>query len=269
YNNSLVYAQYRQLTAARALDDMAFADFQSLVAQMAALSETAVVSLSAFGEPLLHPRFADCVREVLSYPGLSVFIETDGTLVTESLAADLARLGARRIVWVVLLDAAESSLYARLHQCDAGDFSRAVAAVGLLERHFPHRVYPQMTRMKANEPQLEQFYRHWKDKDSASAGELIIQKYNCFCGALPDEQSADLSPLERMPCWHLRRDLTILSDGSVPLCVSQATGAAVGNALTEGIAAVWERFAGPLAAQIGKDYPAACETCDEFYTFNF
>ncbi len=269
YNHDLVYVPYRQLTAAHPLDDMAFADFQSLVAQMAALSETAVVSLSAFGEPLLHPRFADCVREVLSYPGLSVFIETDGTLVTESLAADLARLDARRIVWVVLLDAAERALYARLHRCDEGDFSRAVAAVGLLERHFPHRVYPQMTRMKANEPQLEQFYRHWKDKGSASAGELIVQKYNRFCGVLPDEQSADLSPLVRMPCWHLRRDMTILSDGSVPFCVSRPAGAAAGNALSEGITAVWERFSGPLAAQVKKDYPPECETCDEFYTFNF
>ena len=270
-NHDMLYSPYRLLTERHPLDtDMAFEDFKSLVAQMAALSETAVVSLSAFGEPLLHPRFADCVREVLSYPGLSVFIETDGTLMTEPLAAELAQAGATRIDWAVLLDAADSALYARLHRCDEGDFAKAVAAVGLLEKHFPHRVYPQMTRMKANEAQLEPFYRFWKAADSPSAGELIIQKYNAFCGALGDERSADLSPLVRIPCWHLRRDLTVLADGTVPPCVSRAAlGAEAGNALREGVAAVWERLSAALAPQVGQDYPGACGACDEFYTFNF
>ncbi|MBQ7159812.1 MAG: spiro-SPASM protein [Treponema sp.] len=273
YNHELVYTPYSQLTKTHPLDDMPFADFKKLVAEIASYSEKAVVSLSAFGEPLLHPQFVDCVREVLSYPELTVFVETDGTLVTEKLISELAELDAKRIIWVVLLDAMESNLYAKLHNCAESDFSKAVASVGLLAQHFPHQVYPQMTRMKANESQLEPFYRYWKDKANASAGELIIQKYNNFCGQLPDEKSADLSPLVRNPCWHLRRDMVILSDGTVPLCLCHGADVSMGNACSEGIQTVWERFAEPLSAHLKKDYSAKnladCKACDEYYTFNF
>lgn len=276
YHHDLVYTPYAALAKKHPLSDMPFADFQKLVAEMAAFSEKAVVSLSAFGEPLLHPQFVDCVCEVLSHPTLTVFIETDGTLVTQDLLrkldAELSSVDAeytKRVIWVVLLDAMESSLYAQIHRCAESDFSQAVAAVGLLSEAFPHNVYPQMTRMKVNEPQLESFYRYWKNKENASAGELIIQKYNRFCGALPDEKSADLSPLVRNPCWHLRRDMTILSDGTVPFCVSQGVDAIAGNALKDGIQTVWERFSEPLSAHLKTDYPDSCKACDEYYTFNF
>ena len=269
YNHVLPYVPCAALSRKHAAGDMPFDAFQKLVSEMAELSEKAVVSLSAFGEPLLHPQFVDCVKEVLSHPGLSVLVETDGTLVTPELVAALTPLDASRITWIVLLDAMESKLYAELHQCGEADFEKAVNAVGLLAAQFPHNVYPQMTRMKANEAQLEPFYRYWKNRDNASAGELIVQKYNSFCGALPDEKPADLSPLVRIPCWHLRRDMTILADGTVPFCQSQVLDSSAGNVLQDGIEAVWARFKEPLAAHLTKDYPQKCKACDEYYTFNF
>ena len=274
YQHNLTYSPYQQMAEKKTFPDMAFSDFKKLVAQMAAYSEKAVVSLSAFGEPLLHPQFADCVAEVLSYPGLSVFVESDGTLVTEAFVSALAEkirpLGTNRVIWCVLLDAMESNLYAQIHGCAEAEFSKAVDAVGLLAKAFPHQVYPQMTRMKKNEVQLEPFYRYWKNKDNPSFGELIIQKFNTFCGSLPDQKSADLSPLVRNPCWHLRRDMTILSDGTVPLCLCQClSDQTIGNVLKEPVATVWERMKEPLALHLKKDYPALCKACDEFYTFNF
>ncbi len=273
YQHNLVYTPYAALAEKQPLSDMSLADFQKIISEAAAFSEKAVISLSAFGEPLLHPHFADFVKEVLSYQGLSLFIETDGTLVTQEILSQLSEVDAKRITWCLLLDAMESSLYAKLHSCQESDFARAVAAVGLLAQKFPRQVYPQMTRMKANESQLEPFYRYWKDASHESGGQLIIQKYNNFCGRLSDEKSADLSPLVRNPCWHLRRDMVILADGSVPLCLCQAFLSSVGNVCEEGIEAVWKRFAEPLAAHLKKDFSAApvakCKECDEYYTFNF
>ena len=269
YNHVLPYAPCAALSEKHASGDMPFEAFRKIVSEMAALSGKAVVSLSAFGEPLLHPQFVDFVKEVLSHPGLSVLIETDGTLVTPELVDALASLEHSRITWIVLLDAMESKLYAELHQCGEADFEKAVNAVGLLSARFPHQVYPQMTRMKANEAQLEPFYRYWKNKDNASAGEVIVQKYNSFCGALPDEKPADLSPLVRIPCWHLRRDMTILADGTVPFCLSGVLDSPAGNAVQDGIETVWARFKEPLAAHLTKDYTQNCKACDEYYTFNF
>ena len=274
---------------AGAKEDMPFSSFKALAADIARTSENAVVSLSLFGEPLLHPDFVACVKELLSYTSLTVFIETCGTLVTESLAKELADACAEagaagfaqsRIIWCVLLDACTPALYAKMHNLTdskkaEADFALATQAVAVLEAYFPHAVYPQLVRTKQNECELEAFYRFWKKSDSASAGDLIIQKYDRFCALLPDEKSADLSPVKRNPCWHLRRDFCILSDGSVPLCKSLApfvatdAGVCKGNALTEGIAAVWERFKAPLASHIHEQYEQKCQVCDEYYTFNF
>ena len=261
--------------------DMDADSFSALVKDLASVNPRAVVSLSLFGEPLLHPRFADCVEQVLGYPELSLFIETDGTLVTPELAARLSALdggrGAERMTWCLLLDAVDGAMYGAVHGISDGDraaadFAAACRGVEVLASCFPHHVYPQFTRMKANEAQLETFYRYWKKSDSPSQGELIIQKYDRFCGKLPDAKSADLSPLNRFPCWHLRRDLCILSDGSVPFCRSAAFSGScdkAGNVLKEGVEAVWERFRGPLEEQIQQSYNEMCKVCDEYYTFNF
>ena len=111
----------------------------------------------------------------------------------------------------------------------------AVASVGILAKCFPGSVYPQFTRMNENEPELESFYRYWHDKNSPSSGNLIIQKYDDCCKTLPSRKPADLAPLERFPCWHIKRDMTILSDGSVPLCRQYLLDSSIGNVFDEGI----------------------------------
>ncbi len=254
--------------------DMKLEDFRSLVEKISAFSEKAVVSLSCFGEPLLHPDFAAFVDAVVSHKKLSLLIETDGTLVTQGLADSISEILAKNgrgtdcINWIICLDAMEKSLYAKLHSCPETDFEKAVASVGILNQKFSGHVYPQMIRMKANECELEAFYRFWKEKTSPSGGQLIIQKYNNFCGKLSDEKSADLSPLERNPCWHIRRDMVVLSDGSVPLC-RQCYDAPLGNCMEEGLDAIWKKFDEVLENHMNKIYSDTCRTCDEFYTFNF
>jgi len=65
---------------------MTLEQFKPLVRQMAELSGSAVVSLSAWGEPLLHPEFVDFVRAAAEEDGLSVMVETDGLLVQKNCA---------------------------------------------------------------------------------------------------------------------------------------------------------------------------------------
>ena len=160
-------------------------------------------------------------------------------------------------------------MYAALHNCDEADFEKALLAVQILEKHFESHVYPQFMRMKTNEAQLEPFYRFWKEKESPSKGELIIQKYNSFCGALPDLKSADLSPVNRLPCWHLRRDMTVRCDGTVPFCFQLSFAEKAGNLLEEKIEDVWARFGRVLEGHLSQKYTDNCGICDESYTFNF
>jgi spiro-SPASM protein len=247
---------------------MSLAKFKLLVAQMAELSVKAVVSLSAWGEPLLHPDFIDFVKVVTEQEGLSVMVETDGMLVTEELCRTVKEIAGTKIIWIISLDAATEEMYRKMRGGNA-TLSQAVASIPVLERYFPGNVYPQLVRTDINENELEKFYRYWKDDKSPSGGRLIIQKYDSFGGLLPDCKPADLSPLERNPCWHIRRDMTVLSDGSVPVCREYMFNNIVGNVFTEELASVWERMTQYVLKDMNGQYDEKCRKCDEYYTFNF
>ncbi len=258
------------------LVEMTFENFALLVKQIADFSESAVVSLSLFGEALYHPQLADFIGEVLKYSGLSVFIETDGQLVTEELAKKIFLIaeeskkrtnGYSKIMWVVCVDSVTKEKYKEIHFADG--FEKAVNAVSVLEKYFAGDVYPQFVRMNENEEELESFYRFWSKKESPSQGKLIIQKYNSFAGFLPERSPCDLSPLERNPDWHLRRDMVILCDGSVMQYKETLFKSIIGNVFTENLEDIWHKGDKLIQGQINGEYDEISGSYDEYYTFNF
>lgn len=268
---------------APASEIMSFDKCSQLIEKIAAFSENAVIGLSVWGEPLNNPDFIKIVEKILSYPGLSVFFETDGLLVTPELCQSLAKVVAaaperthqwQKIMIAVVLDAVTEDTYQKIHKnSPAGAFQTAVNAVSLFQNALTDMVYPQFVRMNDNEAELEAFYRYWNEKANPSGGNLIIQKYDDFAGLLPPCKPADLSPLERDPCWHLRRDLTILSTGEVPQCraclLCASHGPSLGNAFTQPLEEIWQKNNELLEKHINKNYSEKCEKCDEWYTFNF
>ena len=252
--------------------EMPFEKFEALVQKIRAFSDSAVISLSLFGEAALHPDFDKfLLRAVKS--GLGVFVEIDGGLLPEFLRGEAySKISAaldseerKRLYFAVLLDAATQEGFSRFH---SGDFQKAVSAVKDLAAAFSE-TYPQFVRVKKNEDELEAFYRFWSDKASPSNGKLIVQKYDNFCGLLSDEKVADLSPLVREPCWHLRRDMDILLDGSVPLCRDRFLEAPIGNAFEQDLEEIWQKKNSLLAEHMKGSWSQACGKCDEYYTFNF
>ena len=130
----------------------------------------------------------------------------------------------------------------------------------------PKTGYIQCVRMRENEDVLEAFYRHWKERTS----NIIIQKYDSFSLFLPENSVTDISPLKRNCCWHLKRELTILLDGTVPLCREDLNKSIVmGNMFSDPIEDIWNRGKEVFALHQRKEYPKICENCDEYYTYNF
>ena len=251
------------------------ASLKTIAAQISELSDDATVCLGCGSEPLLHPDFTACVKTLLDNPKLRILIETDGTLVTPELASQIASLDADgRITWIVCLDAASEATYLSIHVplSEAGGrayFTAAVSSVGILSPLFKGRVYPQMVRMNANETELEQFYRYWHDAASPSEGNVIIQKYDSCAGFLSDEKPADLSPLVRTPCWHVKRDMIIRADGSVPLCQALIAESSELNVCKCSVEEAWKQIVTQVPCQVSGEYPSLCRKCDEYYTFNF
>ncbi len=259
---------------------MAYDDFATLIKKIADFSEEAVISLSVYGEPLSHPDFLKFAETVLSYKGLSLFIETDGLNISPELCNELKTLASKypacqnspyqKLMIAVQLDAVSAAGYKKVHEkASDKDYETAVQSVSLLSAALPGSVYPQFIRMNENEAELEAFFRYWNEKTSPTAGNFIIQKYDSMAGLLPERKPADLSPLERNVCWHLRRDMTILSDGSVPPCRTCLMAGAVGNVFKEDLETVWHKNDDILKTHIENKLNEKCGNCDEFYTFNF
>ena len=239
----------------------------SLVEQISELSGEAVIGLSAWGECFNHPDLLKIIEKILSYEGLSVFIEADGCSIPDDFAQKVAPVvnaapertnGWQKLMIAVSMDGFTAKTCANLRGSDF-NLEKSVETVKQLQEALPGCVYPQFVRMNANEEELENFFRYWNEKSNASGGNFIIQKHNNFAGLLKNEEPADLSPLDRNVCWHLRRDMTILYNGDVPVCFCRVLDDIKGNVFEQGISEVWKKL----------EEDKKCGGCDEFYTFNF
>lgn len=250
-------------------DFMEAGRFDLLMEKAAAFSGDAVVDLSLWGEPSLHPDFGALADSVLSRPGLSLIVETSGigwrTGVVEGVAERWAASG--RVDWIVSLDETERLEYEALR---GPGFEEAVAFAEKLGALFPGHAHVQAVRMLSNERRLEAFWRGWKEKTL----DVIVQKYDDFAGRLPNLTVSDLSPLERLPCRHLARDLVVALDGSVLMCRETLApeilpeSAPLGNVFRDSLESIWANGEAAWLAHVERKLPAICERCDEYHTWN-
>jgi spiro-SPASM protein len=260
--------------------DMPRARFAALIDQVVEFSEDAVIDISLWGEPGMHADIGGLVGEVLARPGLSLIVETSGIgwepKLIEGLASRYSSSGSgSRLDWVVSLDAWSPESYAELR---GPGYEEAISCAERLIESFPGHAHVQMVRALENEAELEAFWRGWKKKTE----KVIVQKYSRQAGLLPERKVSDLSPLSRKPCWHLKRDLAVLLDGTVPLCRDFSQGDIIlGNVFESragrpaGIAAAWasgEAFHDDHIESCRPGgtprLPVPCEACDEYYTYN-
>ena len=273
------YSKKNNVSPDKSQNFMSFELYSNLIDNIVRTSDSAVISLSAWGEPLCHPDFFKIIEKTLSYQGISVFLETSCFNVDKEFCLNLKAIVENalvrkndydKIMICVKLDAFSEKMYKKIHpNVKDGDFERLVENVKMLCETLPGLVYPQFVRMNENEEELESFFRFWNEKTNPSFGKLTIQKYQSFCNLLPDRKPADLSPLERNPCWHLRRDMTILSNGDVPMCKQCVFSNIVGNVFEQSIEEIWKKTDNILLMHLSEKYPSFCEKCDEYYTYNF
>lgn len=273
------YAKKNNVSADKSQNFMSFDLYSKLLDEISKTSGSGVISLSAWGEPLCHPDFLKIIEKTLSYQGFSVFLETSCFHVDKEFCLNLKNIVENalsrkndydKIMICVKLDAFSGKMYQKIHpNAKEGDFENLVENVKTLCEVLPGFVYPQFVRMNENEEELESFFRFWNEKTNPSGGKLTVQKYQNYCNLLCDRKPADLSPLERNPCWHLRRDMTILSNGDVPMCKQCVFSNIVGNVFTESIEKIWRKTDDVLLNHLHEKYPLPCEKCDEYYTYNF
>ncbi|MDR2767619.1 MAG: spiro-SPASM protein [Treponema sp.] len=248
--------------------------FTGLLDRIGDFAGGAVIDLSLWGEAALHPRIADLAAAVLERPKLALVIETSGygwkAADLESIAASAARQARREnlppVSWIVSLASAD------LPEAERESAALVKKLCGLFAAGGGEKtVHVQAIRTRGDEDAVENFYRAWKKFAAETPLGIIIQKYDAFCGLLPDKAAADLSPVKRRPCWHIMRDFPVLLDGTAPACREDigTKMPVLGNAFSDEFETIWRRGTALYEQHCLGSYPDLCAKCDEYYTFNF
>jgi len=237
--------------------EMSLDDVEEIVSQLSNINSSCKVILGGIGDPVLHKNWVGIVKVIVK-KGFDLIIETGGIELDES---DLELLNeySDQITFVVMLDAATPEVFSAVRGHNGLDV--VIKTISLL-RNKGFTVYRQITRLKENELEIEGFIRK-KDTDN-----LIIRKYSNYCGFLPDRSVVDLSPVNRIPCFHLRRDIFVSADKAVPLCkYSIMSGKERGD--SSSLTSIIDRQRDLFKKNVAGVYPDCCKNCSDYYIFNF
>ncbi|MBN1899644.1 MAG: spiro-SPASM protein [Spirochaetes bacterium] len=232
-----------------------------------------VISFGLMGEPLLHPDFLKIVDLVFKSDIFHLIIETNGILFDKSIAGKLSSCPPEKLSVIFGLDAFSPETYAKIRvaQDKKNHFQTVKQNIEYfldLDQVNQLRTFLQILKIEENKTELEPFYHYWEQKGVP----IIIQKHNSYIKLLKDKTLADLTPLDRFPCWHLQRDMEIFSNGDVPVCKQDINGHhIIGNLEKTGLLEIWNKMKEFFLDNYSFEFKKlpSCKECDEWYTFNF
>jgi len=240
---------------------MALENFTQLLRNLVQFSPDIVIELGYRGEPALHPQWEE-MFDVLRKEKMHIYVQSSGIGWQENHIESILEQSPDNIFFIFSIDAINPEVYQkiRLHSIE-----EALSTVERFLSVYPDQVYVQLTRLQDFEHEVDAFYHYWKEKTN----NIIIQKHNNFCNAITSQKVVDLSPLNRFPCWQLERDITVLLDGTVPLCAQDyETKFVQGNVFKQSLQEVWEQGNTYFLDHVKGNYPPCCKQCDEYYIFH-
>lgn len=259
------YCPYPYINPGLLNDDaeMSVDRLDGILEKISGFSDDAVIGYSLWGEPAFHSGIYDILTRTAGYDRFRICLETSGLgWDRDSLKAIKDRI-EKKTMWIVSLDANDRQQYEKLR---GQGLEKVTGFISFLMDTFGSSVYVQAVRMRENETRLDSFYKEWHAKTE----NVIIQKYDYFCGFLPQLKVTDISPLKRQACWHLKRDLAILVNGDVPMCRDDVKAETIlGNIFRDPLEVIWENGRQLYSGHLKGEYPALCRECDEYYTYNF
>lgn len=215
--------------------------------------------IGGFGEPFLHKDFIEIVK-ILSKNN-KVFIETNGSFLTSDFFKNFDNI--KNIFLIISIDAIKEETYKSLGKKMILSLLLKIATE-LLE-NYPDNVYISYLRMTKNDDEVESFYNHFQKFEK----NIIFRKYNSYSKRLENLEIADLTPVERFACYHIRREFFILSDGRLALCYSDYNGEKINLTIKDNFELLLNKYKEHYFEHCNKKYNELCSNCNEFYTFFF
>ncbi|HOO70709.1 MAG TPA: spiro-SPASM protein [Spirochaetota bacterium] len=252
-------------------DDLSAELFGKILSDMKDFALPYTICLGGSGEPLMNPQFYAILEQAEAEPLVrQVIVETNGIQADGNYRNHVAGSAPGKIKTIVNINGHNTQTYSQLHGSD--HYDEVVKNITSLKESLSGRgddaLHVQIMKINETEPFLDSYYDYWEKQGVP----IILQKQNTYTGLVQDRRYSDLSPLERVPCWHLQRDLFILSDGSVPFCrVDVRESAGRGNVRDLSLREIWEQGKAHFISDYRRSYASCpdCAACDEWYTFNF
>lgn len=248
--------------------DMDAATFKKILGDMRSFGLPYSICLGGSGEPMMHERFYEIMDMALDDDLLKmIVIETNGIYADSNFKNYIESANDSRVRIIFNINGMDKDTYFSIHGGDY--FDTVLQNIISLKEIMPEddSLYIQIMKINETEGFLDAYYNFWEKYKIP----IILQKQNTFLSRIEDRRYSDLSPLERTPCWHLQRDLYILSDGRAAFCKQDVDGDyAVGSVLSESIYEIWKKGESAFLDNYTEKFPAGpdCRSCDEWYTFN-
>lgn len=230
------------------------------------------------GEPADHPEFYAFMDAAVKEPLVELLvIETNGLKADRNFKSYLEKPENSKIKVIINNNAMDNKSYSRFHGGDEYNrvFNNIISLAEL--NNNGERVYVQVMKIKETDEferegdtktYLDKFYDFWEGNKVP----IILQKQDTYLGRIEDRTYSDLSPIKRVPCWHLQRDIYVLSDGTVCFCKQDVDGEkAYGSIAGFSLDVILEKKRQAFLSDYkGKLCTSPdCASCDEWYTFNF
>ena len=248
--------------------DMEVDVYKKILSDLRSFNLPYSICLGGSGEPLMHNHFYEIV-ELAEKEDLmqNIVIETNGIHADANFKSFLLSRNDSRVKLICNCNGLDNETYRSIHGFDG--FEKAFNNITAIAEALNDResVYLQIMKINETEEYLDRYYDFWEKYKIP----IILQKQNTYIGRIEDRRYSDLSPLERTPCWHLQRDMYILSDGRMAFCKQDVDGVnAKGNLADESIKELWAKSKEHFLNDYKADYAKSpdCKSCDEWYTFN-
>ncbi|MDY6933536.1 MAG: spiro-SPASM protein [Spirochaetota bacterium] len=248
--------------------DMDMILFTKILKDMESFQLPYSVCFGGSGEPMMHSNFYEILDLALKQNLIeNIIIETNGIYADDNFKNVLLNHRDDRIKIIFNINGMDDETYNDLHGADC--FQRVYNNITSIKEiiHEDNSIYIQIMKINETEAFLDRYYDYWENHKIP----IILQKQNTYLGKIEDKRYSDLSPIERVPCWHLQRDLYILSDGRVIFCKQDIDGDSIkGNIQEESIYDIWTNSKAFYIQDYMKNYTTNpdCKSCDEWYTFN-
>ena len=230
------------------------------------------ICFGGLGEPLQHPKINEILQQFLKNEYLHfLVVETNGYHL-DKVFSITENVNFQKLRWVINVNSLKN--YSEIHGVEISyrervkqNIKQFTEKIKQQNQNSLKQIYIQMLKMNENEEDIDDIDCFAKELGV----NFLLQKYNSYISLMPEKRVSDMTPLERFPCVHLRRDMSIRANGDILFCKQGVHGDHIlGNLNNSSLQEIWNAQQENWINHFQKNYTKTpdCHSCDEYFTFN-